>query len=192
YWKDVDLSGSHKTIGRMSATCSEYCREIYLAIDNVLYAINRDNTQYEINEDAVMWKKELKSLVKGNPTIFNDRIAILTVDNYLYMLNIENGNTSWFYHMSNGSNQINYISPVVIHDKLIVPFSNGELVAFDKDGKKLWSYKLPSTNILDTQLADITTTPVVKNNTLIATNNSTIVAIDIGSGDLLWLKAMEA
>lgn len=54
YWKDVDLSGSHKTIGRMSATCSEYCREIYLAIDNVLYAINRDNTQYEINEDAVM------------------------------------------------------------------------------------------------------------------------------------------
>lgn len=195
YWKDVDLSGSHKTIGRMSATCSEYCREIYLAIDNVLYAINRDNTQYEINEDAVMWKKELKSLVKGDPTIFNDRIAILTVDNYLYMLNIENGNTSWFYHMSNGSNQMtrsNYISPVVIHDKLIVPFSNGELVAFDKDGKKLWSYKLPSTNILDTQLADITTTPVVKNNTLIATNNSTIVAIDIGSGDLLWLKAMEA
>lgn len=183
YPEKLDLSDNHKTIGRMSAACSKYCREIYLAIDNVLYAINRT---------TVMWKKELKSPVKGNPIVFNDRLAILTMDNYLYMLNIENGNTSWLYHMSNGSNQINYISPVVIHDKLIVPFSNGELAAFDKDGKKLWSYKLPSTNILDTQLTDITTTPVVKNNTLIATNNSTIVAIDIGSGDLLWLKAMEA
>ncbi|WP_264719169.1 PQQ-like beta-propeller repeat protein [Wolbachia endosymbiont (group A) of Lasioglossum morio] len=89
YPEKLDLSDSHKTIGRMSAACSKYCRKIYLAIDNVLYGINRT---------TVMWKKELKSPVKGNPTIFNDRLAVLTMDNYLYMLDMENGNTIWSYH----------------------------------------------------------------------------------------------
>ncbi|MGL9759353.1 MAG: PQQ-binding-like beta-propeller repeat protein [Wolbachia sp.] len=188
YPEKLDLSDSHKTIGRMSAACSKYCRKIYLAIDNVLYGINRT---------TVMWKKELKSPVKGNPTIFNDRLAVLTMDNYLYMLDMENGNTIWSYHMPNhnGSNQpasSYYTSPVVMYNTVFVPFSNGKLVAFDKGGKKLWSYKLPSTNLLDTQLTDITTTPVVKRNVLIATNNSTVVAIDVKSGSLLWSKPIQA
>ncbi|QIT36563.1 hypothetical protein [Wolbachia endosymbiont of Brugia pahangi] len=63
----------------MGAACRGYCRKIYLAIDNVLYAIN---------ETMVMWKKELKSLVKGNPTIFNDKLAISTLDDCLYMLDM--------------------------------------------------------------------------------------------------------
>lgn len=62
------------------------CRKICLAIDNVLYAIN---------ETTVMWKKELKSLVRENSITFNARLAVLTLDDCLYLLDIENDSIIW-------------------------------------------------------------------------------------------------
>ncbi|OWZ25541.1 hypothetical protein CCY16_00941 [Wolbachia endosymbiont of Wuchereria bancrofti] len=56
----------------------------------------------------------------------------------------------------------------------------------------MWSYKLPSTNILDTQLTDVTTAPIVKRSILIITSNSTVVAVDVESGSLLCLQVMQA
>ncbi|QIT36277.1 hypothetical protein [Wolbachia endosymbiont of Brugia pahangi] len=56
----------------------------------------------------------------------------------------------------------------------------------------MWFYKLHSTNILDTQLTDVTTAPVVKLNILIITSNSTVVAVDVESGNLLCLQVMQA
>uniref|UniRef100_A0A0R3R1L8 PQQ_3 domain-containing protein n=1 Tax=Brugia timori TaxID=42155 RepID=A0A0R3R1L8_9BILA len=70
------------------------------------------------------------------------------------------------------------------------PFSNGELIAFNEDGKKLWSQKL-FTNLFDTPLTDITTTPRVCDNILIAKNNSYIYSIDVKSGNILWSKPLK-
>ncbi|GFQ89146.1 dihydrolipoyl dehydrogenase 1, mitochondrial [Trichonephila clavata] len=59
-----------------------------------------------------------------------------------------------------------------------------------KTVKKLWSQKL-ATNLLDTQLTDVTTTPRVLGDTLIATNNSYIYSIDVKSGNILWSKSLQ-
>ncbi|WP_253299910.1 PQQ-binding-like beta-propeller repeat protein [Wolbachia endosymbiont of Chironomus riparius] len=189
-WKNkkLDLSANHEIISKMAIT--EIHREHFiLTIDNVLYMINE--IEDEAPEGVVKWKKELKSPIKGSSIDSNNKLAVLTIDNYLYMLDAQNGDVIWSYH--NGTSEmigLHYVSPISTNNMVIAPFSNGELIAFDENGKRLWSYKLP-TNFLDTPFTDITTTPKLNNNILIVTNNSSIAALDVKSGNLLWSKPLK-
>ncbi|WP_088414438.1 hypothetical protein [Wolbachia endosymbiont of Wuchereria bancrofti] len=73
--------------------------------------------------------------MKGNPTIFNDKLAILTLDDCLYMLDmrmiVQSGSIiSPVHNDSNQMTRSDYVFPVLIHDKLIVPFSNWRVSSF--------------------------------------------------------------
>lgn len=190
-WKNkkLNLLANHKTISRMSRTAIDNMFSA-LAIDNVLYMID-ERGEEEGAENQVKWQKELKSPIKGVTAWLENKLAVLTIDNHLYVLDVQNGDLIWSY--SNGINEImglHSVSPVIASNMVVVPFSNGELIAFDENGKRLWSYKFPL-DLLVNQFTDITTTPEVVDNLLIATNNSTMVALDVQSGNPVWSKSMQ-
>ncbi|GFR25237.1 dihydrolipoyl dehydrogenase 1, mitochondrial [Trichonephila clavata] len=179
-WK---LHLSHrKKISNMSLL--RHRGNVFFIVDNVLHTIDAKTGE-------IQWEKELRAPVRGKAAVINNKLVVLTIDNYLYVFDIKDGSFVWTYQ--NGINEVRglySISPAISNDKIIAPFSNGELIAFNEDGKKLWSQKL-ATNLLDTQLTDVTTTPRVLGDTLIATNNSYIYSIDVKSGNILWSKSLQ-
>ncbi|WP_333024051.1 PQQ-binding-like beta-propeller repeat protein, partial [Wolbachia endosymbiont of Pentidionis agamae] len=151
------------------------------------------NFVYKINKNSgeVKWHVSFRAPIRGNGGIIGDNLTILTVDNCLHVINIQDGNSVWTYQ--NGINEIigSYdVSPAILDNMIIAPFSNGELIAFDEEGKKLWSKKL-SINILDTQLTDIITTPKIHNDIVVAANNSYVYAFNVKSGNVLWSKQLQ-
>jgi outer membrane protein assembly factor BamB len=126
---------------------------VFFIVDNVLHTIDAKTGE-------VQWEKEVggKAIVTNNKLIV---LTVLTIDNYLHAFDIKDGSSVWTDQ--NGINVVRglySISPAISNDKIIAPFSDSELIAFSEDGKKLWSQKL-ATNLLDTQLTDVTATPRV-------------------------------
>ncbi|MGL9725383.1 MAG: PQQ-binding-like beta-propeller repeat protein [Wolbachia sp.] len=171
-----------KEIGNMSL--SHYKKNAFFIVDNVLHVI-------DAKIGKIQWEKELRAPARGRVVVIHNKLTVLTIDNYLHAFDIKDGSSAWTYQ--NGINEVRglySISPAISNGKIIAPFSNGELIAFDEDGKKLWSQKL-ATNFLDTQLTDVTTTPRVLGDTLIATSNSYIYGIDAKLGSILWSKPLQ-
>ncbi|QKX01913.1 PQQ-binding-like beta-propeller repeat protein [Wolbachia endosymbiont of Cruorifilaria tuberocauda] len=172
-----------KKIGNMSI--SSYGKNIFFIVNNFLYIV-------DIKTGEIQWEKELRAPIRGKAVVMYNKLIVLTIDSYLYVFDIKDGSLIWAYQ--NGINEVrglHYVSPTVSNDMVIVPFSNGELIAFDGSGKKLWSQKL-DTSILDTKLTDVTTTPRTFGDILIATNNSYIYGINIKLGNVLWSKPIQA
>lgn len=171
-----------KNIGNMSL--SYHGEDVFFIVDNILHVVDAKTGE-------VRWERELRSPVRGKAAVINSKLVVLTVDNYLQAFDVRDGSTIWSHQ--NGISEVRglySISPAVSNDKVIAPFSNGELVAFSEDGKRLWSQKL-FTSLLDTQLTDITTTPRILDNIAIATSNSYIYGVDIQSGSILWSKPLQ-
>ncbi|MDM8335738.1 outer membrane protein assembly factor BamB family protein [Wolbachia pipientis] len=171
-----------KKIGNMSL--SSHGGNVFLIVNNVLHTIDAKTGE-------IRWQKELRAPVRGKAVVINNKLIVLTIDNYLYAFDIKDVSSIWAYQ--NGINEFRGlypVSPAISDNKIIAPFSNGELIAFNEDGKKLWSQKL-ATNLFETQLTDVTTTPRVLGDTLIATNNSYIYGIDVKSGNILWSKPLQ-
>ncbi|MGL9732109.1 MAG: PQQ-binding-like beta-propeller repeat protein [Wolbachia sp.] len=173
---------NRKKIGNMSL--SHHRGIVFFIVDNVLHTIDAKTGE-------VKWEKELRAPVRGKAIVTNNKLIVLTIDNYLYAFDIKDGSSVWTYQ--NGINVVRglySISLTISNDKIIAPFSNGELIAFNEDGTKLWRQKL-ATNLLNTQLTDVTTTPRVLGDILVATNNSYIYGIDVKSGNILWSKSLQ-
>ncbi|MCV3769420.1 MAG: PQQ-like beta-propeller repeat protein [Wolbachia pipientis] len=163
---------------------SNYGDNIFFIVNNILYLIDG-------RSGKIQWEKKLRAPVRGKGVVIHDKLIVLTIDNYLYTFNINDGSLIWAYQ--NGINEVRglySISPVIINNEIVVPFSNGELIAFDESGKKLWDQKLP-VSLLDTQFTDITTTPRVLDGVLVVTNSSYVYGIDIKSGNILWSKSLQ-
>jgi outer membrane protein assembly factor BamB len=171
-----------KKIGNMSLSSDG--ENVFFIVDNILCRVDTKTGE-------VQWERELRAPVRGKAVVISNKLVVLTIDNYLHVLDVKDGSSVWTHQ--NGIGEIrglHSISPAISGDKIIVPFSNGELIAFSGEGKKLWSQKL-STNLLDTQLTNVTTTPKVSGDVLIVTNNSYICGIDIKSGNVLWSKLLQ-
>ncbi|MDG7055965.1 MAG: PQQ-like beta-propeller repeat protein [Wolbachia endosymbiont of Meromenopon meropis] len=160
-----------------------YGKIVFFIVDNVLHKIDTETGE-------ILWKKELKAPIRGKAALINNKLAILTIDNYMHVLNVKDGSYAWSYQNDvNVVRGLYSVSPTVSNNKIIAPFSNGELIAFNEDGKKLWNQKL-NINLLDTQLTDITNA-VVHNTILVATNNSYVYGIDTESGSILWSRPLQ-
>ncbi len=156
---------------------------IFCTIENAIYKI-------EAKKGEIVWEKELGAPIKGDIVVLNDKLIALTIDNYLYALNINDSAIMWTYQGSQVElTKLNSISPVVADDIVIVPFSSGDIIALDEYGTKLWSRKL-SISSLDSPFTDISTTPSIEGEKVIVTNESDVFAFELRSGEELWSKIL--
>ncbi|MDR2548162.1 MAG: PQQ-like beta-propeller repeat protein, partial [Rickettsiales bacterium] len=73
-----------KKIGNVSLS---YHRGIVLfVVDNVLHTINAKTGE-------VQWEKELRAPIRGKAIVTNNKLIVLTIDNYLYAFDIKDGSS---------------------------------------------------------------------------------------------------
>ncbi|XGA08717.1 MAG: PQQ-binding-like beta-propeller repeat protein [Wolbachia endosymbiont of Xenopsylla cheopis] len=159
---------------------------IFCTIENVVYKIDP-------KKGKIIWQKELKAPVRGEVAILNDVLIALTIDNYLYAISVKDSSLAWSYQGSQIEfTKLNSASPVVNDDIIVVPFSSGDIAAFNEYGEKLWEHKLPTSDFLDHPFTDVINTSRVQEEKVIITNGSGIFALNLNSGDEIWSQTLSA
>jgi outer membrane protein assembly factor BamB len=137
-----------------------------------------------------IWEKNIGVPIRTAPTVFLDRIYVLTIEGKLYCLSTADGTELWVMRglpqqASLGLNA----SPAVDGDTVIVPYASGDLVAIrTTDGSGLWSESL-SRNRTTSQLASMSDAarPAIDNGTVYAVGHGgRMVATVAKTGERLW------
>ncbi len=140
-----------------------------------------------------IWRKYILSPMRSAPTIRNGRVLVLTIDNRILTLNAEDGDLLWEQEgVGISANLLGGASPAIDEDVVVVPYSSGELVAYDLEtGRLLWSFSMTSvrrTNAVSS-LAHILANPVIDRGLVFAISHAgTLAALDLKTGERIWDK----
>ena len=95
----------------------------------------------KISNGETIWKKNIYRPVQGAPTISNNLIYQMTVNNELYVLEAVTGSELWRYSASHVSAISNGSSaPAITDDIVIFPSNTGEILALDSlTGSLIWN-----------------------------------------------------
>ncbi len=179
--KDITSSGKHGFISNVNGML------LITTGTTRVYGVNPKNGD-------IIWKKSLKAPVRSKGIDINGRrFAVMTIDNYLYVLNSKDGTLEWSHQAPISTlKKLNFSSPIFYDDKLILPPISDEVVVLDSNnGKVIWSRDL------DTELNQVNSlifyklddSPIVLGNVVIVSNNiGKVEAFDLKTGERKWKK----
>jgi outer membrane protein assembly factor BamB len=138
-----------------------------------------------------IWHQQLASPMRGAPTVADNRVYAITVENRLEVLSAEDGHRLWIHSgLPETAGLVGAASPAVEGDIVVVPYSSGEIFALRvENGRALWSDNLATARPLGalSTLADIRGRPVIDRGRVYAVSHSgRMVAIDLRTGDRVW------
>ena len=165
----------------------QYEPEIIFEKENIIFFDNKGTViKFDKNSDLI-WKKNYysKQEKKTNPFLFFSRyedtlIVVDTISKY-YALDINSGKLLWSFY-----NDAPFISDVKIENgKIFVVDSNNVLKCFSlKDGSIIWEYRSDSSVIKSSKKISI----AIDDNIVLFNNSiGDINAVDINTGDLIWI-----
>jgi outer membrane protein assembly factor BamB len=142
-----------------------------------------------------VWRRHVSGPMRAGPTVFGDRIFVVTIANQVHALSTDDGRVLW---SSTGIGEtaglLGGASPAADLDVVIVPFSSGELTAMRmENGRTIWTESLTAVRQTDpvSALAHIRGHPVIDRGRVIAVSHSgRMVAIDLRSGNRIWEQAI--
>lgn len=148
---------------------------------------------FSAESGAPIWQKRLDAPARSAPTVANGRIFVTSANNVVYALRASDGGEIWTYRgIPETAGFLTSAAPAVSGKKVIVPFSSGELMAFDADsGKGLWLDALTRSGGVEalTGINDVSARPVVDGGTVFAVSVSgRMIAVDEASGERIWTK----
>ena len=165
--------------------------------DGVVYASTGFGEIVALDADngGMVWRTEANGPLRAPPTLFEDRLFVVTVDNQLEARTMESGELLWTHTgivepagLLGGSN------PAVDANAVIAAYSSGELFALrPQNGRPLWSDSLAAIRRVGalTNLADIRGAPVLEPERVIAISQSgRMVALDLRSGERIWEQSV--
>lgn len=114
-----------------------------LAYDNgVLYAVSGRDIIAAIDGKTgqMLWRKSLELAFRSPPRISHGRLFAITLDNQLYTLQTATGEVLWTHRgISETTDIMHVISPAIYGDRVIVPYSSGEVYALSAaSGQEIW------------------------------------------------------
>lgn len=138
-----------------------------------------------------IWRIYIYKPAQGAPTIHNDLIYQMTINNELYVIDINTGMELWRYSASHVSAVSNgSTSPAVTDSLVIFPSNTGEIVALDAiTGSLLWSSSLVIEGAISgsLELTDIDSGPVINKGLIYSSSLSGKFAVlDLITGRLVW------
>ena len=144
-----------------------------------------------IKEQKIEWKKNINKPVQGAPSIYNNFIYQMTVNNELLVININTGEEIWRYSGSHVSAIANgAVSPAVDSNLVVFPSNTGELIALETiNGSLLWNTSLVIEGAIfgSLELTDIDSGPVVHEGLIYSSSLSgKFAVVDLASGGLIW------
>jgi outer membrane protein assembly factor BamB len=137
---------------------------------------------------GVRWRKSFSGPFRAAPTIYENRVFAVTLNNELIALSRRDGSELWRHTgIAEGTALMGAASPTVNEDMVFVAYSSGELFALRQDtGRVLWSEILavPTTVGALPAMADIRGQPVVNRDRLYAVSHSgRTISFDIRRGE---------
>lgn len=165
--------------------------------ENYIYVASGTDKALKIDLNGKkIWEKTLNNSTFVTPVISKNHIYYTTIDNKLYALDKNTGEVRWGHETVNTPAITNKQAMSTIYkDRLIVPFTSGELNIFTLEGKSLWDKMLAddSFNQIASGSCDIEITPVVSDNIIYAVGNTGIIkAINLENGKIIWEKIINS
>jgi outer membrane protein assembly factor BamB len=140
-----------------------------------------------------VWRKKISGPARAAPTIRGGRVFIVTVDNKVFALNAKNGEKLWSHaEAAESSSLLGSASPAVGEGVVIVPYTNGNLIAFKTaNGRMLWQNSLRTfkrTEVMS-NLAHIRGRPIIDRGKVFVIGHAGLMAsYDLQKGRPVWQR----
>lgn len=159
----------------------------------VVYAATsyRQIAALEAGSGRVIWKADLDTPARGAPVAGKGHVFVVSQSNDVYALNQSDGTVAWSYSgIEETGGLLSAANPAISGNRVIVPFSSGEIMAIDiKSGEPAWidGVSRGFRTLALSGFADVSASPVVTGNTVYATGVAgRTVAVDARNGQRRW------
>ena len=161
--------------------------------DGKIYATNGLGfvAALDATNGGVVWQVRPGGPLRGSPTVANGAVYVMSQDNQLYSLKIEDGSTNWTQAASlEIAGIFGVASPAYAQGTIVAGFSSGELNAYRyENGRPVWQDALARTSIRTSvsSLSDVDADPVIDNGQVIAIGQGgRMVALELITGQRMW------
>jgi len=158
-----------------------------------VYATNGVGDVKALNADTgeVLWKVKPAGPLRGSPTIAFGQLFVMTQDNQIISLNINDGSLVWDESGSTTQSGVfGVAAPAAGQGTVIAGYSSGELSAYRyENGRVLWSDALARTNISTTvgTITDIDADPIIDSGRVYALGQGgRMAAYELVTGQRIW------
>lgn len=158
-----------------------------------LYATNGVGEVKAMNAETgeVLWKVTPAGPLRGSPTIAFGQLFVMTQDNQLISLSINDGSVVWDESGSNTQSGVfGVAAPAAGQGTIVAGYSSGELSAYRyENGRTLWSDALARTNISTTvgTITDIDADPIIDSGRVYALGQGgRMAAYELVTGQRIW------
>ena len=145
---------------------------------------------YNATSGEIIWSTQIDFPILSSPLIYRGYVYIISSDNRIFAIDIVDGSNSWsFQTTAENKKNVKTSSPVAYENLIIVPFSNGELIAFKyDDGRPIWSENASKVSLVSNfDIKDISANPVVNgNNVYTISTNGKLISTNIINGQRNW------
>ncbi len=141
----------------------------------------------------IVWRKTLPSPSRAAPTVMDNRLFLVTLDNRLMTFRTDDGALLWeFAGLSETAGLLGAASPAASRDIVIPAFSSGEIFALRvENGSVAWSDNLSTSRRIGnlSSLSAIRGLPVMDKGVVFAVSyGGRMVAIDERTGARIWQR----
>ncbi|WP_298814496.1 PQQ-binding-like beta-propeller repeat protein [uncultured Roseibium sp.] len=159
----------------------------------IVYAATsyRQLVALEAGSGREIWRADLDTPARGAPVAGAGHVFVVSQSNEVYALSQSDGSVAWSYAgVEETAGLLSAANPAISGNKVIVPFSSGEIMAIDiKSGEPEWidGVSRGFRTLALSGLADVSASPVIAGNTVYATGVAgRTVAVDARSGQRRW------
>jgi outer membrane protein assembly factor BamB len=138
-----------------------------------------------------IWTFDMSAPAHSAPTAANGKVFVVSATNVLHAVNQADGTEAWQYPgIPETAGVLSAASPAVSGSIVVVPYSSGEVIAFDAEsGEPKWADAVVrSTRTLAVSgLTDVAASPVIYDGVVYATGVSgRTIAVRVSDGERLW------
>ncbi|HEY8190681.1 MAG TPA: PQQ-binding-like beta-propeller repeat protein [Micavibrio sp.] len=141
----------------------------------------------------IIWRKALPVPSRAAPTVMDNRLFIVTLDNRLMTFSTEDGSLLWeFSGLAETAGLLGAASPAASREIVVPAFSSGEIFALRvENGSVAWSDNLSGTRKIGNlaTLSDIRGLPIMDKGMIFAISyGGKLVGIDERTGARVWQR----
>jgi outer membrane protein assembly factor BamB len=138
-----------------------------------------------------LWTFKISAPARSAPTAAGGKVFVVSATNVLHAVNQADGTEAWQYPgIPETAGVLSAASPAFAGNTVVVPYSSGEVTAFDtEDGSLKWADAVVrSTRTLAVSgLTDVAASPVIYDGVVYATGVSgRTIAVRLSDGERLW------
>lgn len=158
-----------------------------------VYATNGagDAAALDAATGAIAWIVKPGGPLRGQPTVGNENLYVISQDNQLFALSLTNGETRWTESGSfEQAGVFGTAAPAFAQSTVVAGFSSGELTAYRyENGQVVWQDALARTGVSTVvgTISDIDADPVIDQGRVFAVGQGgRMVAVELITGQRAW------